>query len=43
MELDSFELDERALEEAEDRREQRLAEDEAPIEADSDCGDACKI
>lgn len=43
MELDSFELDERALEEAEQRREQRLTDDEAPIEADNDCGGACAI
>lgn len=43
MELDSFELDERALAEAEQRREQKLADDEEPIEADNDCGDACKI
>lgn len=43
MELDSFELDERALAEAEQRREQKLADDEQPIEADNDCGDACKI
>lgn len=43
MNLDNFELDERALAEAEKRREQRLAEDEQPIEADNDCGDACKI
>lgn len=43
MELDNFDIDERALAEAEQRREQKLAEDEAPIEADNDCGDACKI
>ena len=43
MELDSFELDDRALAEAEQRREQKLTEDEALIEADNDCGDACKI
>lgn len=43
MELDSFELDERALAEAEKRREQKLAEDEQPVEADNDCGGACAI
>lgn len=43
MELDNFELDERALAEAEQRREQKLADDEAPIEADNDCGGACTI
>lgn len=43
MELDSFELGERALEEAERRREQKLADDEQPVEDDNDCGDACKI
>ena len=34
---------ERALAEAEKLREQKLAEDEQPIEVDNDCGDACKI
>lgn len=43
MDLDDFELDERALSEADQRREQKLAEDEQPIEADNDCGYACKI
>ncbi len=43
MDLDNFELDERALAEADQRREDKLAEDEQPIEADNDCGDACKI
>lgn len=43
MNLDNFELDERALAEADQRREKKLAEDEQPIEADNDCGDACKI
>lgn len=43
MDLDTFNIDERALAEAEKRREQKLAEDEKPIEADNDCGDACKI
>lgn len=43
MDLDNFELDELALAEADQRREQKLAEDEKPIEADNDCGDACKI
>ena len=43
MNLDNFDIDERALAEAEKCREQKLAEDEQPIEADNDCGDACKI
>lgn len=43
MELEDFELDERALVEAEKRREQKLEEDEKPIKADNDCGDSCKI
>ena len=43
MELDDFYIDESALAEAEKRREQKLTEDEAPVEADDDCGDACKI
>ena len=43
MELESFELDERALAEADQRREQKLTDDEAPIEADNDCGGACTI
>ncbi|HZJ94587.1 MAG TPA: hypothetical protein VFD11_03310 [Thiopseudomonas sp.] len=43
MDLDAFELDESALAEAEQRREQKLADDEVPVEADNDCGDACKI
>ena len=43
MDLDDFELDERALAEADQRREDKLAEDEQPIEADNDCGDASKI
>ena len=40
--FDDFELDESALEEAEKRREQKLTEDEQPVEDDDDC-DACKI
>ena len=43
MNLDNFDIDERALAEAERRREQKLTDDEQPIEADNDCGDACKI
>lgn len=43
MDLESFELDERALAEADKRREQKLADDEQPIEADNDCGDSCRI
>ena len=43
MDLVDFELDEGALAEAEKRREQKLADDEAPIEADNDCGGACTI
>ena len=43
MDLESFELDESALADAEQRREAKLAEDEEPIEADNDCGDSCKI
>lgn len=43
MDLEDFELDERALAEAEKRREQKLADDEKPMKADNDCGDACKI
>lgn len=43
MDLDNFELDERALAEADKRREQKLTDDEQHIEADNDCGDACKI
>lgn len=43
MDLESFELDEGALADAEKRREQKLADDERPIEADNDCGDSCKI
>lgn len=43
MDLDNFELDERALAEADRRREQKLADDEQPIEADNDCGGACTI
>ena len=43
MNLDSFNIDESALAEAEQRREQKLTDDETPIEADNDCGDACKI
>jgi len=38
-----FDIDERALAEAEKRREQKLAGDDQPIEEDNDCGDACKI
>ena len=43
MNLDNFDIDERALAEAEQRREAKLTEDETPIEADNDCGDACTI
>lgn len=43
MELDDFYIDESALAEAAKRREQKLADDEQPIEAGNDCGDACKI
>ena len=43
MNLDNFELDDAALKAAEKKREQQLAEDEKPIEADNDCGDACQI
>ena len=43
MDLDNFDIDERALAEAEQRREAKLAEDEQPIEADNDCGGACTI
>lgn len=43
MDLESFELDERALAEAEKRREAKLVDDEHPIEADNDCGGACTI
>lgn len=43
MDLDNFELNESALVEAEQRREQKLTEDEKPIEADNDCGGACTI
>ena len=43
MELDDFDIDESALAEAVKRREQKPAEDGQPIEADNDCGDACKI
>lgn len=42
MNIDDFELDEGALAEAEKRREQKLTEDERPVEGDDDC-DACKI
>lgn len=43
MDLDNFDIDERALAEADQRREQKLADDETPIEADNDCGGACTI
>lgn len=43
IDLDNLDLDERALAEADQRREQKLADDEQHIEADNDCGDACKI
>ena len=43
MDLDNFDIDESALAEAEQRREAKLEADEQPIEADNDCGDACKI
>ena len=42
MDFDNFELDEGALEAAAKRREQKLAEDEQPVEDDDDC-EACKI
>lgn len=42
--LVDFELDDLALAEADQRREDKLAEDEQPIEADNDCGSgACSI
>ena len=44
MELDNFDIDERALAEAEQRREAKLAEDEQPIEVSDDCDSgACAI
>ena len=43
MDLDNFDIDESALAEAEKRREQKLTDDETPIEADNDCGGACAI
>ncbi len=43
MNIDDFELDEKTIEAAEQKREQKLAGDEKPVEADNDCGDACKI
>ncbi len=43
IDLDNLDLDERALADADQRREQKLADDEQPVEADNDCGDACKI
>ena len=43
MELESFDIDDSALAAAEQRREQKLADDEAPIEADNDCGGSCTI
>ena len=44
MELDSFNIDDRALAEAEQRREQKLTDDEIEIEAINDCeSGACAI
>lgn len=43
MNLEDFELDEKAVKEAEKKREQKLAEDEKPVEADEDDCDGCKI
>ena len=43
MNLDEFNIDERALAEAEQRREAKLEADEQPVEADNDCGGACTI
>lgn len=43
MNLDDFDIDERALAEADQRREAKLKDDEQPIEADNDCGGACTI
>lgn len=42
MDLDNFELDEKAIKAAEQKREQKPAEDEKPVKADNDC-DGCKI
>lgn len=42
MDLDEFEIDEHELEEAEKRREWKLAEDEKPVVTDNDC-ESCKI
>lgn len=42
MDLDEFDIDESALEAAAKRREQKLEEDEQPVEGDNDC-EACKI
>lgn len=43
MNIDDFELDEEAVKTAEQKREQKLAEDEKPVEADEDDCDGCKI
>lgn len=43
MNLEDFEFDESALAEAEQRREQQLAEDEKPIEENEDDCEGCKI
>ena len=44
MEIDDFDIDESALAEAEQRREQKLADDEIEIEAINDCeSGACAI
>ncbi len=43
MNLEDFELDEKTIEAAEQKREQKLAEDEKPVEADEDDCDGCKI
>ncbi len=43
MNLEDFELDEKAIEAAEQKREQKLTEDEKPVEADEDNCDGCKI
>lgn len=43
MDLDNFELDEKAIKAAEQKREQKLAEDEKPVAVDEDDCDGCKI
>lgn len=43
MDLDGFKLDENAIKAAEQKREQKLADDEKPVAADEDDCDGCKI